>query len=107
MLLGRYFQNLKTTACTSFLLCTKANRLPLPQVDFRNLDTGAFINNTISQGDHETDLYLTFYFQWPYPKIEEGSEEAKKTSNQLWEQARKTVQHTIDVAREMKSKGEL
>lgn len=77
------------------------------KVDFRNLDTGAFINNTISQGDHETDLYLTFYFQWPYPKIEEGSEEAKKTSNQLWEQARKTVQHTIEVAREMKSKGEL
>ncbi|KAF6217767.1 hypothetical protein HO133_006594 [Letharia lupina] len=77
------------------------------KVDFRNLDTGAFINNTISQGKDETDLYLTFYFEWPYPKIEEGSEEAKKTSDQLWEQARKTVQHTIDVAREMKGKGEL
>ncbi len=79
----------------------------LSQVDFRNLDTGAFINNTVSQGKDETDLYLTFYFEWPYPKIEEGSAEAKKLSDQLWQQARKTVQHSIDVAREMKSKGEL
>lgn len=77
------------------------------KVDFRNLDTGAFINNTISQGKDVTDLYLTFYFEWPYPKVEEGSDEVKKISDQLWEQARKTVQHTIDVAREMKSKGEL
>ena len=79
----------------------------LAKVDFRNLDTGSFINNTISQGKDETDLYLTFYFEWQYPKMQEGSEEAKKTSDQLWEQARKTVQHTIDVAREMKNKGEL
>ena len=107
MPLGRYVQKPRMTAYTSFKLSTKADRLPLPQVDFRNLDTGAFISNIISQGDHETDLYLTFYLQWPYPKIQEGSEEAKKTSNQLWEQARKVVQHTIDAAREMKSKGEL
>ncbi|CAD6571160.1 MAG: hypothetical protein ASARMPREDX12_006485 [Alectoria sarmentosa] len=77
------------------------------KVDFRNLDTGAFINNTISHGNHETELYLTFYFEWPFPTIKEGSEEAKEKSNQLWEQARMTVQHTIDVAREMKTKGEL
>lgn len=77
------------------------------KVDFRNQDTGASINNTVSQGKDETDLYLTFYFEWPYPKMEEGSEEAKKTSDQLWQQARTAVQHTIDVAREMKSKGEL
>lgn len=86
---------------------TNADPSPLQQVDFRNLATGAFINNTISQGKDETDLYLTFYFEWPYPKIEEGSEEAKNLSDQLWEQSKKTVQHTIDVAREMKSKGDL
>ena len=89
------------------MLSTQADRSPLPQVDFRNLDSGAFINNTISQGKDETDLYLTFYFEWPYPKIQEGSGEAKKLSDQLWQQAKKTVQHTIDVAREMKVKGEL
>lgn len=93
--------------CTSFMQSWQADRSPLPQVDFRNLDSGAFINNTISQGMDETDLYLTFYFEWPYPKIQEGSEEAKKLSDQLWNQARTTVQHTIDVAREMKRKGEL
>ena len=89
------------------MLLTQADRSPLPQVDFRNLDSGAFINNTISQGKDVTDLYLTFYFEWQYPKIQEGSEEAKNLSDQLWQQAKKTVQHTIDVAREMKIKGEL
>ncbi|KAM0799765.1 hypothetical protein BDR22DRAFT_806865 [Usnea florida] len=77
------------------------------KVDFRNLDSGGFISNLISQGKDETDLYLTYYFEWPYPKVEDGSEEAKKLSEQLWDTARKTVQHSIDVAREMKSKGEL
>lgn len=89
------------------MLSAQADRLFFSQVDFHNINTGAFINNTISQGKDETDLYLTFYFKWPYPNIEEGSEEAKKTSEQLWEQSRKSVQHTIDVTREMKSKGEL
>lgn len=107
MHLGRYVDEPKLAACTSFMLSTQADRPRLPQVDFRNLDTGAFINNTISQGKDETDLHLTFYFEWPYPRIEEGGEEAKKMSDQLWQQARTTVQHTIDVAREMKSKGEL
>ena len=86
---------------------TPADRSPLLQVDFRNLDSGAFINNTISQGKDETDLYLTFYFEWQYPNIQEGSGEAKKLSDQLWQQAKKTVQHTIDVARDMKGTGEL
>ena len=85
----------------------EADRSATPQVDFRNLETGGFINNTVSQGKDETDLYLTFYFEWPYPKVQEGSEEAKKLSDQLWKQATSTVQHTIDVAREMKTKGEL
>lgn len=93
------------SACS--MLSAQADRICFSQVDFHNSDTGAFINNTISQGKDETDLYLTFYFEWPYPNIKEGSEEAKKTSAQLWEQARKSVQHTIDVAKEMKSKGEL
>ena len=89
------------------MLSTQADQSPSLQVDFRNLDSGAFINNIISQGKDETDLYLTFYFEWQYPKIQEGSEEAKELSDQLWQQAKKAVQHTIDVAKEMKSKGEL
>ena len=94
-------------ARTSSLPSTLADSPRYPQVDFRNLDSGGFISNLISQGKDETDLYLTYYFEWPYPKVEDGSEEAKKLSEQLWDTARKTVQHSIDVAREMKSKGEL
>lgn len=106
MLRGRYIHS--TAQANPPIQSTQADLSPSsPQVDFRNQDTGAFINNTISQGKDETDLYLTFYFEWPYPKMEEGSEEGKKTSDQLWQQARTAVQHTIDVAREMKSKGEL
>ena len=71
------------------------------KVDFRQLETGAFINNTISQGKDETDLYLTFYFEWPYPKMEEGSKEAAEAQGQLWKLAKQTVQETIDHAREM------
>ena len=57
--------------CTVVLIKTDM-RSPA-QVDFYNLNSGAFINNTISQGEDETDLYLTFYFEWPYPDMQEGS----------------------------------
>ena len=79
----------------------------LGQVDFYNLDSGAFINNTISQGKDETDLYLTFYFEWPYPKLEEGSADTQKTEETLWAMAGQTVQHTIDYARDLAREGKL
>ena len=74
-------------------------------MNFYNTDTGAFINNTVSQGENETDLYLTFYFEWPYPNLEEGSQEARETNERLWGMAKKTVQHTIDYARNMAKEG--
>ncbi len=77
------------------------------QADFYNRTSGAKVQNITSQGKDETDLYLTFYFDWPYPNVEAGSAEAKKTSEQLWDGARKTVQHTINVARELKRDGKL
>jgi len=77
------------------------------QVDFYNTESGAFINNTISQGKDETDLYLTFYFEWPYPDLKEGSKEAEEMSERLWGMAKKTVQHTIDYARDMAREGKL
>lgn len=78
----------------------------IQQADF-HMETGNFVNNTISQGKDETDLYLTFYFEWRYPKMEAGSQEAKDTEKQVWDMARKTVQQTIDHAREMKRDGKL
>lgn len=77
------------------------------QIDFYNLNSGAFINNTISQGKDETDLYLTFYFEWPYPDMQEGSKEAKEMLDKLWGMAKKTVQHTIDYARDMAKEAKL
>lgn len=76
-------------------------------MDFYNLDTGAFINNTISQGKDATELYLSFYFEWPFPDLKEGSEDAEDMDKQLWGMARKTVQHTIDYARNMAKEGKL
>jgi hypothetical protein len=79
----------------------------VPQVDFYNLTTGAFVNNTISQGTDENDLYLTFYFEWPYPDLEAGSQEARDMEGKLWGMAREVVKHTIDYARDMKREGKL
>lgn len=53
------------------------------------------------------DLYLTFYFEWPFPDMEAGSEEEREMEERLWAQARGVVQHTIDHAREMKRDGKL
>ena len=77
------------------------------QADFFNLESGAYISNIVSQGKDETDLYLTFYFDWKYPNMKEGSKEEKETSDQLWNMAKKAVQHTIDNARNMAKEGKL
>ena len=76
-------------------------------MDFFNRTTGAFVNNTLSQGKDETDLYLTFYFEWPFPDMKEGSEEAKKTDERLWAMAKDAIRHTIDMTREKKKEGTL
>ena len=40
------------------------------------IDLGSHVANTISDGDGESDLYLTFTFGWNFPDIQEGSKEA-------------------------------
>lgn len=75
------------------------------KADFKNLDSGAFISNIVSQGHDETDLYLTFFFEWPFPNIEPDSKDEKETSDRLWKLARESVQQTIDHARSMVKEG--
>ena len=75
------------------------------QADFRNLDSGAFISNIVSQGQDEKDLHLTFYFEWPFPKLEAGSKEEKDTSDRLWGLAKESVQATIDHTRKLVKEG--
>lgn len=67
----------------------------------------AYIENIVSQGKDETDLYLTFYFEWTLSKIEEGSEEAEEKLNELWGLAQGAVQHTVDVARQLVKEGKV
>ena len=76
-------------------------------MDFRNLDSGAFISNVVSQGQDVRDLYLTFYFEWPFPNIEAGSAEEKETSDKLWAVAKESVQSTIDHTRTLVKDGKI
>ena len=84
-----------------------ADELMLFKADFRNLDSGAFISNIVSQGQDEKDLYLTFYFKWPFPQIEAGSTEEKETSEKLWAMAKESVQATIDHTRQFVQEGKI
>ena len=77
------------------------------QADFRNLDSGAFISNIVSQGQDDRDLHLTFYFEWQFPNIEAGSQEEKDTSDKLWELAKESVQATIDHTRTLVKEGKI
>lgn len=70
-------------------------------------EDATYIENIVSQGKDKTDLYLTFYFEWNLPKIEERSEEAEQRSSELWSLARGAVQHTVDVARQFFKDGEV
>ena len=76
-------------------------------MDFRNLDSGAYISNIVSQGQDEGDLHLTFYFEWPFPNIEAGSAEEKETSDKLWATAKGSVQATIDHTRTLVKEGKV
>lgn len=77
------------------------------QADFRNLDSGAFISNIVSQGQDEKDLYLTFYFEWPMPKIEAGSQEEKETADKMWTLAKESVRATINHTRNLVEEGKI
>lgn len=75
-------------------------------------ETGTKIANIVSQGPRyaegdERDLYLTFTFEWPFPELVEGSEEAREKERQLREMGNETVGHTIEVLRGMAGRGEL
>lgn len=67
----------------------------------------SFISNLVSQGKDETDLYLTFYFEWTFPDVEEGSEESNKIAQQLSGVTKDVVQETIDIARKLVKDGEI
>lgn len=70
-------------------------------------EAGTVITNTISTGVGENELYLTYTFEWDFPGIEEGSEEANEKERQLTKEGVRGVPHAIDVMRAMVREGKL
>ena len=70
----------------------------VPQAHFQ-MASGSFVTNTISHGEGENELYLTFTFEWHFPDLEEGSKLAEEKYLQLRAQAATAVSRTIDVIR--------
>ena len=68
-------------------------------------DSRTVISNIISTGEDESDLYLTFTFEWNFPNIVEGSEEAAAQAKTLAGMAKEVVPHTIDEIRAMVKDG--
>jgi hypothetical protein len=69
------------------------------------VDVGTRISNTISDGDGESDLYLTFTFVWNYPNIKPGSKEEAEKKSQFAGQAREAVLTSIKQIRDLVQKG--
>ncbi|EPE34297.1 Bet v1-like protein [Glarea lozoyensis ATCC 20868] len=74
---------------------------------FSTLESANKVQNVVSTGAHDSELYLTFTFEWEHKEIEEGSEEAVKKQKQYQENAPRAVQGTIAKMREMIKEGKL
>ena len=66
---------------------------------------GTRIQNTISDGDGESDLYLTFTCAWNFPDVKEGSPEEAEKTEQFSKQGREAVMKTIEQIRELVQQG--
>lgn len=77
-------------------------------VDFHQED-GTVIRNLIAAGPDGTDesLHMTYMFEWHYPKIEEGSVEAKETHERLKKMPKMAVDMSINRIREMVVEGKI
>lgn len=77
-------------------------------MDFKSRgELSSLISNLVSQGEDETDLYLTFFLEWNFPDMQEGSEEKNELAQQLSGFAKDVLRETIDIARKMVKDGEI
>jgi hypothetical protein len=75
------------------------------KVEFHQKD-GSRVMNIISQGaGGEEDLYMTYSFEWLHPEAEGDEEKVKEKRKPLEEMAKKAVEGTIEVMRELAEKG--
>ncbi|CBX91847.1 hypothetical protein LEMA_P045530.1 [Plenodomus lingam JN3] len=71
-------------------------------IDFEQQD-GSHIRNIISTGSSgsPTDLYMTYTFEFKFPDLQRGSDEAHRQLGKLKEMAQKAVDMSIDAIRAM------
>lgn len=75
------------------------------RVDFEQPD-GSTISNIVSTGP-DGELLMTYAFEWRYPDVSEGSEEAKTLEEKSWKTAKMAVHGTIDTVRRLVKDGEI
>ncbi|KAI0895964.1 DUF1857-domain-containing protein [Annulohypoxylon nitens] len=75
------------------------------RVDFKQPD-GSTISNIVSEGQ-KGELLMTYVFEWRYPGVKEGSEEAKELEERSWKTAKMAVHGTIDTIRRLVKEGEI
>jgi hypothetical protein len=77
------------------------------QADFLMRATGTRIQNIISRGAGEHELYITYTFAFVYPELEEGSPEAHARVAQMTGMGAKVVPGGVAEMRELAQKGEI
>ncbi|KAI2463215.1 DUF1857-domain-containing protein [Annulohypoxylon bovei var. microspora] len=82
--------------CTHYAPC---------RVDYIQPD-GSTVANIVSEGP-DGMLLMTFAFEWRYPGVLEGSEEAKGLRERSWKTARMAVHGTIDTIRRLVAEGKI
>ncbi|KAI6089792.1 DUF1857-domain-containing protein [Hypoxylon rubiginosum] len=75
------------------------------RVDFEQPD-GSTISNIVSAGP-DGELLMTYAFEWRYPDVKEGSEEAKALEEKSWKTAKTAVHGSIDTIRRLVKDGEI
>ncbi|KAI1459445.1 DUF1857-domain-containing protein [Annulohypoxylon moriforme] len=75
------------------------------RVDFKQPD-GSTVSNIVSEGP-EGQLMMTYVFEWRYPNVKEGSDEAIELEERSWKTARMAVHGTIDTIRRLVKDGEI
>lgn len=80
----------------------------MSQVDFHE-QTGAVLTNMVSDGPGMTDeeLNMTYFFEWPHPDVEAGSDKEKELTEQHKKRGKMSVDKTIEAIRKMVVAGKL
>jgi len=74
---------------------------------FATVGSASRVLNIVSTGEKESDLYLTFTFEWDHPEIEAGSEVAAAKQKGYQTMAPRGVSGTLAQIRKMVAEGQL